>query len=88
MLDFLSGVCTGGFLIASLFFFRFWKRTRDRLFVLFGLAFLLFAVNQVAILLSHTQREDLSWIYLFRLLGFLLLLAGILGKNFSRLPKG
>ena len=87
MLDFLSGICTGGFLVAALFFFRFWKRTHDRLFALFGLAFVLFAINQIAILLSHTQREDLSWIYLFRLAGFLLLLGGILGKNFSRLPK-
>jgi hypothetical protein len=31
LLNFLSGALTMGFLIAGLFFLRFWKRTRDGL---------------------------------------------------------
>ncbi len=37
--DFLAGLVTAGFLISGLFFFRFWHRTRDGLFLAFALAF-------------------------------------------------
>lgn len=87
MYDFLSGMAAAGFLIAALFFFRFWKRTRDALFAIFSLAFVLFASNQAAALLLQNQHEDQSWIYLLRLLGFVLLLLGIIAKNFSRRPS-
>jgi hypothetical protein len=33
LIDFLSGAVTMGFVIAGLFFLRFWKRTRERLFI-------------------------------------------------------
>jgi hypothetical protein len=81
MLNFFSGMVTTGFLIAALFFFRFWRRTGDTLFVIFGVSFLLFAVNQGATSLADIPREEQSWIYLFRLAGFVLLLIGILAKN-------
>ena len=43
LLDFLSGSVTFGFLLAALFFLRFWRRTRDGLFLAFATAFLLLA---------------------------------------------
>ena len=35
MYDFLSGMVTAGYLVAALFFFRFWRRTKEPLFVNF-----------------------------------------------------
>jgi NADH:ubiquinone oxidoreductase subunit 3 (subunit A) len=87
MYDFLSGMTAAGFLVAALFFFRFWRRTRDALFAIFSLAFILFAINQAAFLPLQKHHENESWIYLFRLLGFLLLLLGIIAKNFCRRPS-
>jgi hypothetical protein len=81
MLIFLSGMVTAGFLIAAAFFFRFWQRTRDTLFALLGVSFVLFACSQVATLLVDTPHDDRTAIFLLRLLGFVVLLAGILAKN-------
>jgi hypothetical protein len=45
MHTFFSGMVTMGFLIAGLFFLRFWWRTQDKLFAVFAVAFWLFAAN-------------------------------------------
>lgn len=79
--SFLSGLITMGFVIAALFFFRFWKRTHDTLFATFGLAFLLLAINQALIGLSDVSGEERSLLYLPRLAAFALLIAAIIGKN-------
>ena len=84
MYDFLTGVVTAGFLIAALFFFRFWKTTRDWFFAVLGIVFLLFTANQFAAVVIQVPREEHSWIYLFRLLGFALLLVAITIKNLPR----
>jgi len=81
---FLSGMATAGFLIAALFFFRFWKRTKDFLFVTFGIAFLLFAGGQAAALWLNLPHNDNSWVYLLRLAGFVLLLIAIAQKNVAK----
>lgn len=77
----LAGMTTMGSLIAGLFFFRFWRRTGDALFVYFGISFWLLAVGQALSVLSDTPRDDQSWIYLIRLASFVLLIVGIVGKN-------
>jgi hypothetical protein len=87
MVNFFSGMITMGFLVASLFFFRFWKRTNDQLFATFGISFILLALGQTAGVISQSYREDETWIYLFRLAAFILLLVAILAKNFSRSLK-
>ena len=46
MIDFLSGAVTIGYVLAALFFVRFWRRTADRLFLAFAIAFGLLALNQ------------------------------------------
>lgn len=79
--SFLSGLITMGFIIAALFFFRFWKRTRDALFITFGFAFLLLALNQALIGLSDVTGEGRSLLYIPRLVAFGLLIAAIAGKN-------
>jgi hypothetical protein len=81
---FISGLTTMGFIIAGLFFFRFWWRTSDILFVYFGVSFCILALSQALASLSGIPREDQSWIYLLRLAAFLLLIVGIIGKNVYR----
>jgi hypothetical protein len=81
MYDFLTGVATAGFLIAAVFFFQFWKTTRDSFFAILGIAFVLFAANQAGVALLEVPREEQSWIFLLRLLGFALLLVAIALKN-------
>jgi hypothetical protein len=85
---FISGMVTMGFLVAGLFFLRFWQRTKDRLFVAFGAAFLLFAANQALVALSGVPSEHQSWFYALRIAGFALLIAAIVGKSVGRRPAG
>ena len=85
--SFLSGLITMGFLIAALFFFRFWKRTQDALFITFGFAFLLLALNQGLIGLSDVTGEERSLLYIPRLAAFGLLIAAIVGKNLGGSQK-
>jgi hypothetical protein len=72
------------FIMASLFFFRFWRRTSDQLFVYFGMSFCLLAISQLLASISGLPGDDRSWIYLLRLAAFLLLIVGIIGKNLRR----
>jgi hypothetical protein len=86
MIGFLSGMTTMGYVIAGLFFFRFWLRTTDKLFAFFGVAFCLLAISQALSALADIPRDDQSWIYLLRFAAFMLLIAGIIGKNLGE-PK-
>jgi hypothetical protein len=82
--DFFSGMITMGFLVASGFFLRFWRRTQDGLFMAFAIAFALLAANQALTSLLSLPLEERSWTFLLRLAAFLLLIAAILRKNFAK----
>lgn len=81
MLAFVSGLITMGFVVAGLFFLRFWRRTGDRLFVAFAAAFWLLALNQTLLVLSEASVEERSWLYLLRLFAFAIIIAAIWFKN-------
>jgi hypothetical protein len=68
-------------LVAALFFFRFWRQTRDRLFLFFSLAFAVDVVTRVAVGLSDTSNEDEPLFYLGRLVSFALIVMAIIRKN-------
>ena len=70
-----------GFLIAGLFFLRFWTRTRDGLFAAFTAAFWLLAANQALIVIIDAPREERSWIYLLRVAAFAIIIAAVVWKN-------
>src|SRR6185503_611641 len=81
MVEFLSGAVTLGFLVAAGFFFRFWRKTADRLFLAFAAAFVLFALNQGLAAGLTVVLEPASLIYGLRVLGFIIILAAIVDKN-------
>ncbi len=83
LLPFLSGAVVMGFWLAGLFFLRFWRKTRDELFLAFTLAFWLLGLGQALLAFSKVPVEERSWLYLLRLVAFLLILAAIWRKNAS-----
>jgi hypothetical protein len=83
LLDFLSGAVTMGFAIAGLFFFRFWHRTRDGLFLAFAFAFWLLGLGQAMLVFASIPEEERSWLFLLRLAAFSLILVSIGIKNRS-----
>jgi hypothetical protein len=82
--DFVSGMIAMGFAVCAVFFLRFWRRTRDSLFLVFSIAFLLLALNQALSTLLGLLLEERSWLYLLRLAAFLIIIAAIVRKNIGR----
>lgn len=80
----VAGALAMGFLIAGLFFLKFWHRTRDGLFLAFSAAFGLLAVGNALPVLLGTPHEERSGIYLFRLAAFVLIIVAVLVKNLRR----
>ena len=83
MIEFVSGAVTFGYLVAALFFLRFWRRTHDRFFFAFAIAFVLLALNQALAQWLGAADERVGYTYLLRVLGFVLILAAIIDKNVS-----
>ena len=81
LFDFLSGAIVMGFVVAGLFFLRFWKRTHEGLFVAFALAFWLLGLTQALLAFTDIPVEERSWLYLLRLAAFSLILISIWVKN-------
>lgn len=78
---YLLGAVSALSVVATLFFVRYWRVTRDRFFLWFAVAFGLLAVNWGAVAMTAPMSESRHWVYVIRLLAFLLILAGIADKN-------
>jgi hydrogenase/urease accessory protein HupE len=87
MIEFLSGAATMGFLVATGFFARFWRKTGDRLFLAFAVAFVLLALNQMLAQWIGAADERVGYTYLLRVLGFGIILGAIVDKNLSQSGK-
>jgi hypothetical protein len=83
LIDFLSGAVTLGYFVAAGFFLRFWRRTHDRLFASFAVAFVLLALNQALATFLGAGDELTPYTYVLRVLGFALILFAIVDKNVS-----
>ena len=79
--DFLSGAVALGFGNCALYFLRFWKRTRDVLFLFFSVAFALLSVGQVVVASANIYVEDSSAAYLVRLGAFAIIIFAVWRKN-------
>ena len=67
--------------IAALFFLRFWRQTRDTLFLLFSLAFAVDALTRLALGLGNISDEQEPLVYIARLVTFALIIIAIINKN-------
>ena len=79
--DFLSGAVSLGFFVCCLFFLRFWRRTRDGLFISFAIAFGLFGLGRAILSIGNIPTEEQSSIFLLRLLAFAVIIFAIARKN-------
>ena len=79
--DLLAGMLLAGDIIAALFFARFYRDTRDRLFLWFAAGFGLLAVQRVFIAHPDLLPSDPIIAYVIRLVAFMLFLGAIIDKN-------
>lgn len=89
MMWMLAGATTLGWLLAGLFFLRFWRQTRDTFFLYFTAAFWLEASTRVLAAALLSTNEDEPLLYLLRLIAYSLVIAAIWQKNRPRVspPK-
>jgi Family of unknown function (DUF5985) len=83
MNDFLSGGVMMAALAVALFFARSWRRTGDRFFLLFALAFALLSAERWGLLFVRSDHELRHSVYLLRLAAFSLILSAVIDKNRS-----
>lgn len=79
--DFLSGASVVAAAAIALFFLRFWRDTDDRFFLLFAIAFAIFAVNRIALSALDDESEARTVVYLARAAAFGLIVLAIVDKN-------
>jgi hypothetical protein len=70
--------------VAAVFFWKFWRRTRDRLFIAFAGGFGMLALHWLTLGLFNPGSETRQYWYVSRFLAFVLILWGVIRKN--RLP--
>ncbi len=87
MIQFLWGAIAALCAIAAAFFFKFWRQTRDVLFVGFALGFGTFALHWIALGLLHPGNETRHYLFFVRLLAFIFILGGVAGKNRPSAPS-
>ena len=81
--EFLLGAVVMACGVAGLFFLRFWRKTHDRLFAIFAIAFWMLGLNWLA--LGFTRKDEVKTaLYVVRLAAFLFILYEIIDKNRSR----
>ncbi|HKP74437.1 MAG TPA: DUF5985 family protein [Longimicrobiaceae bacterium] len=78
---FISGLLVAGDAVAGLFFLRFWRRSGDRLFAWFAAAFWLLGAQRAALAALQPGEQGATWLYVVRLVAFLLILAAVIDKN-------
>jgi xanthine/uracil permease len=84
--QFLLGAVVMACGVAGLFFIRFWRKTRERLFAIFAVAFWTLGLNWLA--LAFINKDEVrTLLYVVRLAAFLLILYGILDKNRKARPR-
>ena len=84
---FLLGIIVVSSLVAAAFFLKFWRRTRDPLFLAFSVAFTIEGLNRIAFLFVDRPNEGSPVIYLVRLFAFLIIVGAIVWKNRRRPPQ-
>lgn len=77
---FVSGMIALGSAVAATFFLKFWRRSKDRLFLMFSLSFWLLALERAMNAILH---EDHVAVFTLRFVAFMLIIVAIVDKNRS-----
>lgn len=83
----LNGAIFMAALVIALFFVRYWRHTRDTLFIYFAIAFVLEGVHRL-LQAWPPDGPDAPQYYLLRLVEYGLILVAIVKKNRSATRKG
>jgi hypothetical protein len=83
LIQFIAGASTVASAVIALFFLRFWRDTRDRLFAMVSVAVAVFAANRIVLTILDETNEARQYVYLIRLAAFVLILVAIVDKNRS-----
>jgi hypothetical protein len=81
---FASGAVMMGFAALGCFFWEFFRRTRDRLFLFFAIAFILLSVERVVLTVMTPDNEVNFLVYVVRLAAFASLAYGIWDRNLRK----
>lgn len=79
--ELLLGALVMACIVAAVQFLKFWRLSKDRFFVFFALAFLIFGSSYTIRGLTNDVAEHTYGVYMPRLLGFVLILFAIYDKN-------
>lgn len=80
---FIVGVIVTASFTCSLFFVRFWRRTRDLIFLAFALVFLTEGMTRVVLQFTSQPSESRPGFYIARMLAYLLLVAAVVRRNYA-----
>jgi hypothetical protein len=81
---FLLGTMAAFSAAIALFFLKFMRETSDRFYGFFSAAFGVLTVDSIARALLTPRHESQHYMFLMRLLAFLLIIAGVAAKNRDR----
>lgn len=66
----------------ALMFGRYWRRSNDRFFLWFAIAFALLAIERIVVLTAREASEASSpFVFVLRLVAFLIIILAIAEKN-------
>jgi hypothetical protein len=81
LVSFLQAVAATAAWLNGVFFFRFWRESRDELFAFFGGAFWILGLSWALLSLFSPAQEARPYVYGLRLIAFLLIIIAIVRKN-------
>jgi Family of unknown function (DUF5985) len=87
MYQLITGMLTVLSLVAALFFTMSWRRSGDRFFLIFALAFTLLGIERLILGILNLPESPLLSIYVVRLIAFLLIIIAIVDKNRTSLRR-
>ena len=79
----LIGAIAMACFVASLFFLRFWKDTKDRFFLFFAISFFIEGITRIILGSNFYSSEEEPLFYITRLIAFLVILFAVIDKNLN-----
>ncbi|MBX9693298.1 MAG: hypothetical protein K2Z81_12995 [Cyanobacteria bacterium] len=87
VVQFLSGSTMMAEIGIAVFFFKFWRNSKDRLFAYFAFSFITLAISQIVVFCYGDKGNFSLYGYSVRLIAFALIIVGIVEKNIPQKPK-